>query len=69
MARYKRNVVSSIVVETAVPYAPENRRERLGELALLFLRLGTVAFGGPAAHIEDGTRAWSRIWLPRAGAD
>jgi chromate transporter len=31
--------------------APDDRRMRLGELARLFLRLGTVAFGGPAAHI------------------
>jgi chromate transporter len=36
---------------SAPPVAPDERRARLGELARLFLRLGTVAFGGPAAHI------------------
>ncbi len=36
---------------SAPPIAAEERRVRLGELARLFLRLGTVAFGGPAAHI------------------
>ena len=30
---------------------PASHPPRLGELALLFLRLGTTAFGGPAAHI------------------
>jgi chromate transporter len=35
-----------------VPTAPDDdRRTRLRELAALFLRLGTIAFGGPAAHI------------------
>ena len=42
-------------------------RGRLRELALLFLRLGTVGFGGPAAHIalmeEEVVRR--RGWLRR----
>jgi chromate transporter len=42
-------------------------RTRLGEIALLFLKLGTVAFGGPAAHIammEDEV-VRRRGWLSR----
>src|SRR6476469_5695530 len=30
---------------------PTGERERLGELAMLFSRLGFTAFGGPVAHI------------------
>jgi chromate transporter len=37
-----------------IPYAalkPPERNQRLRELAIVFLRLGTTAFGGPAAHV------------------
>ena len=36
----------------ALPEQPQaTKRSSLGEIAILFLRLGTTAFGGPAAHI------------------
>lgn len=41
------------------------KRQRLAELAVVFLRLGTIAFGGPAAHIamiEDEVVS-RRQWL------
>jgi chromate transporter len=48
--------------------SPDNQRQRLGELARLFLKLGTTAFGGPAAHIammEDEV-VRRRQWLTHA---
>lgn len=44
-----------------------SRRELIGELALLFLKLGTISFGGPAAHLammEDEV-VQRRRWLTR----
>lgn len=37
--------------ETGVAISPEQRRSLRRELALLYLRLGCTAFGGPAAHV------------------
>jgi chromate transporter len=45
----------------------ENRQVSLGELALFFLRLGTTAFGGSAAHIAimEDELVRRRSWLSR----
>ncbi|MEI9895655.1 MAG: chromate transporter [Chthoniobacter sp.] len=47
---------------------PTTRGQRLGELAWLFLKLGTIGFGGPAAHLalmeEECVRR--RRWLSHA---
>lgn len=45
----------------------DTRRTRLGELALLFLRLGATAFGGPAAHVAlmEHEVVRRRNWMTR----
>lgn len=53
-----------------VPYAalnPQQQRQRLTELAVVFLQLGAIAFGGPAAHIAlmDSEIVHRRRWLSR----
>src|SRR6266446_5150638 len=60
----------SIVEKPAEPADDQGggHHATLGELASLFLRLGTIAFGGPAAHIalmEDEV-VRRRGWLSRA---
>src|SRR5262245_27696205 len=42
-------------------------RPGLGEIALLFLKLGTIGFGGPAAHIAlmEAEVVRRRRWLSR----
>lgn len=46
---------------------PREQRQRLKELALVFIKLGTIAFGGPAAHIAmmDDEVVKRRQWLSR----
>jgi chromate transporter len=46
----------------------KEQRERLKELAIAFLKLGTVAFGGPAAHLAmmDEEFVQRRQWLDRS---
>ncbi|WP_236739159.1 chromate transporter [[Phormidium ambiguum] IAM M-71] len=56
--------------ENSVAYAdlnPLQKRQRLFELAAVFLRLGTIAFGGPAAHIAmmDDEVVKRRQWMSR----
>lgn len=54
----------------SVSYAdlnPVQQRQRLSELATVFLRLGAIAFGGPAAHIAmmDDEVVKRRQWMSR----
>jgi chromate transporter len=46
---------------------PTEQRSRLWELAIVFLKLGTIAFGGPAAHVAmmDEELVSRRQWLSR----
>jgi chromate transporter len=52
--------------EIAVVEAPDNRGS-ISQLAVFFLRLGTTAFGGPAAHIAimEDELVRRRRWLSR----
>src|SRR5262245_20610045 len=47
------------------PSLPRPDRGRLGEVATLFLKLGCIAFGGPAAHVAMMRRevVEERHWL------
>ena len=52
------------------PYStlsPQAQRQRLKELATVFFRMGTVAFGGPAAHVAmmDDEVVKQRRWMSR----
>ncbi|QMS89844.1 chromate transporter [Nostoc edaphicum CCNP1411] len=46
---------------------PKQQKQRLTELAAVFLRLGAIAFGGPAAHIAmmDNEVVNRRQWMSR----
>lgn len=54
-----------VVSFAALP--PEEQKQRLTELATVFLRLGAIAFGGPAAHIAmmDHEVVNRRQWMSR----
>lgn len=45
--------------------SPQQQKQRLRELAFVFLKLGAIAFGGPAAHIAmmDNEVVTRRQWL------
>ncbi|MCU0526791.1 MAG: chromate efflux transporter [Elainella sp. Prado103] len=54
--------------ETSEPVLSKaERQQRLQELAMVFFKLGTIAFGGPAAHIAlmDDEVVKRRQWLSR----
>src|SRR6202161_416360 len=46
-----REHLREYLMDESIPDPTTERRDALGELAVLFLRLGTLAMGGPAAHI------------------
>ncbi len=56
-----------MVQQTYQSLDPAQQRQRLGELAIAFLKLGVFAFGGPAAHVAmmDDEMVKHRQWLSR----
>src|SRR5579872_3436693 len=59
-------MVDNKAPEIAVVEAPDNRGS-VSQLAVFFLRLGTTAFGGPAAHVAimEDELVRRRRWLSR----
>jgi chromate transporter len=51
----------------AADVTPPSLPSRLRELAVLFLKLGTISFGGPAAHIAliEAEIVRTRHWVTR----
>lgn len=57
--------VPEAIAYSALP--PAEQKQRLTELATVFFRLGTIAFGGPAAHVAmmDDEVVKRRRWMSR----
>ncbi|MBP5976228.1 chromate transporter [Brasilonema sp. CT11] len=65
-----QNAEDTQLAAQSIPYAelnPQQQKQRLQELGLVFLKLGAIAFGGPAAHIAmmDSEVVTRRQWLSR----
>ncbi|MCC5604368.1 chromate transporter [Nostoc favosum] len=67
MTQEAENIQKEQEVVSYKALTPRQQKQRLTELATVFLRLGTIAFGGPAAHIAmmDNEVVNRRQWMSR----
>lgn len=67
MAQEAEDIQKEQEVVSYKALTPKQQKQRLTELAMMFLRLGTIAFGGPAAHIAmmDNEVVNRRQWMSR----